>query len=329
MKTVDKIHDSFFKKVFSDLSNVKTFLEVAMPEALRREVDFQEMSLDPASYVSDEYKESFSDIVVKTRTTDEKAPVDVYLLFEHKSYPDHKIFIQLLKYMYLMWKKDSDEAKPLRAIIPLVFYHGKKAWKIPTRFEKQFAVKGELKKFLLKFQYLLFDTSRWDWEEEKNKPLREDVFLLTSLLLMKSAYREDIDAIRRVLEFWSEKGFIKEREQVLFFLIYITQTQDISQENLAALLETSQIKGGEVMPTLAERWVKEGIQKGRQEGRQEGYILGIQEVLITLLSARFKLEEEERQFIRTIQDSEKLNAALKGILTARSKEEVLQFLRTP
>jgi hypothetical protein len=76
---------------------------------LRKELDFSKLSPDATSYISDEYKESLSDIVVKCRTKAEGTPVDIYILFEHKSYQDKKILLQLLRYMHLMWEKDSDE----------------------------------------------------------------------------------------------------------------------------------------------------------------------------------------------------------------------------
>lgn len=90
------------------------------------------------------------------------------------------------------------------------------------------------------------------------------------------------------------------------------------------------------MPTLAQRWKQEGIQEGKQEGKQEGiqegiekgYILDKQDVLIMLLSTRFGLDEDEKEFIRTITGIDLLNAALKKLLTAESKEEILDHLKS-
>jgi len=169
MANIDNIHDNFFRKVFSETANVETFLKAKLPKELYQQLDLAEMALEPTSYISEAYKESLSDIVVRCRTKAEELPVDIYFLFEHKSYQDKKIFIQLLRYMYLMWEKDGNEKKPLRVIIPLVFYHGKDPWQIPTQFAQQFAVADVFKRFLLNFEYVLFDTNQWDWESESSQ----------------------------------------------------------------------------------------------------------------------------------------------------------------
>ena len=58
----------------------------------------------------------------------------------------------------MMWERDDSEKKPLRIIVPIVFYHGKTSWNIPTSFVDQFKVSEEIKKHLLNFTYVLFDT---------------------------------------------------------------------------------------------------------------------------------------------------------------------------
>jgi len=336
MAKIENIHDSFFKKVFSDIANVRTFLEIALPAELRRQLDLSSLELDATSYVSEEYKASLSDVVVKCAARDKQKPVDVYLLFEHKSYPDKKIFIQLLRYMYLMWQQDSAEVKPLRAIIPLVFYHGKGNWKIPTQFAEQFEVDKELRRFLLNFEYLLFDANQWDWQAEASLPLKENVFLLSALLLMKGAYRKDLETIRQVVRLWNKMGLIEKKDQVNFLLIYIAETQDIPAKQLLKILEESELKGEDIMPTLAQRWkqegieegIKKGIEQGIEKGIEKGFILDKQDVLIMLLLTRFGLEEEGKAVIRSIESVDKLNTALKMVLTAETGTEIIDYLNS-
>ena len=61
----------------------------------------------------------------------------LYLLFEHKSYPEPHIAFHLLRYMIQIWEKDlkNNSSLPLYPIVPLVFYHGKEEWKIATDFK--------------------------------------------------------------------------------------------------------------------------------------------------------------------------------------------------
>jgi len=217
---LENIHDKFFKKVFSNVENVRDFLYTSLPLDIQNSIEFDGLTIDPTSYISNEMKDNFCDIVVKTKLKGTVATVpydvDIYILMEHKSYYDKAIFIQLLKYMLLMWEKDIAEKKPLRVIIPLVFYHGKRKWDIPLQFIEQFKLKDELKKYLLNFKYILFDTNIKNFE---NDPiLKNNIFLLTALLLMKSVFKKDFESIIKIFEFWEDKGFFENKEALLLEL---------------------------------------------------------------------------------------------------------------
>jgi predicted transposase/invertase (TIGR01784 family) len=173
-----------------------------------------------------------------------------------------------------MWQKDFDAKRPLRVIVPVVFYHGKAKWNIPRSFNEQFDVSDEMREFLLNYRYILFDTADWNFQDERNAGLRDNVFLLTALALMKSAFNKDMGAIREIFKFWQEKGFTGNKEKVLFFLAYISETKDISQDKLKKLLEESKIDGGDIMQTLADRLRQEGRQDGVKIGEERGVKIG-------------------------------------------------------
>ncbi len=278
-----KVHDNFFKKTFSDKKNIRDFLKLSLPEEIKDDIDYSFIKIDNSGYVSENMKGYFSDIVVKTRLKsktgkDKPTNADIYILFEHKSYKDKKIFMQLLKYMYFMWQRDSDNNRPLRIILPLVFYHGRSKWDIPDEFNRQFTVKDELKKFLLNFRYILFDTNKWD-NFESEPDLKKNIFLLTSLMLMKSAVDNNFEIIEKIFDFWVEKGFIdnSKDEKLVFFLTYIVTTRDIPQRELVNLIEEKKLLGGDPMPTLAQRWIEEGKTEGLIEGKIKGKTEGILE----------------------------------------------------
>lgn len=270
MDKINNVHDKFFRKTFGDPENVKDFLKSALPEPIGNAIVLSKIEIDNTHYVSNEFADSFSDIIVKTKMKsaveeESELDTDIYILFEHKSYRDTAVFIQLLHYMYLMWQKDIDEKKPLRVIIPLVFYHGSEKWTVPRSFIEQFTVAKGIKKFLLDFRYVLFDTVKWNFKTEKNKALGHNVFLLSALALMKSAFNNDWEAIREIFKFWHEKGFTRNLEKMMLFLVYITETKDANPDILNKLLEETKIDGGDIMKTLADRWRKEGEKKGKIE----------------------------------------------------------------
>jgi predicted transposase/invertase (TIGR01784 family) len=150
-----------------------------------------------------------------------------------------------------------------------VFYHGKEKWNIPRSFIGQFDVSDEIKKFLLNYRYVLFDTRDWDFRDKRNEELKDNVFLLTALALMKSAGNEEFEPVHEIFKFWHEKGFTREKDKILFFLMYISETKDIDPDKLKKILEDTKIRGGDIMPTLAQRLRDEGKEQWMKEGKIE------------------------------------------------------------
>ena len=302
---LENIHDKFFKKVFSNVENVRDFLYTSLPSDIQRDIDLDGITIDPTSYIADDIKDYFCDIVVKTKLKDSDSDADIYIIMEHKSYHDKAVLVQLLKYMLVMWEKDMAEKKPLRIIVPLVFYHGKRKWDIPLQFIEQFKVKDDLKKYLLNFQYILFDTNMQNFEN--NPILKNNVFLLTSLILLKSVFKKDFASIIKIFEFWEDRGFLENKEALLFFSTYIFETKDITPEKLEELLKESKLERSEIMPTLAQRLRKEGRQEGKQEGKKEKAIEIAKNLLdildVKTISLKTGLSEKEIEDLKNGKNS--------------------------
>jgi len=285
---IQNINDSFFHKIFDSPENARDFLDQVLPTGLKKQLDLANIKIENTKYVSNEYKKGFSDIVVKTvlKTTKEQIPVDIYFLLEHKSEGRVEVLLQVLKYMVFEWEKDYNNNKSPRLIIPVVFYHGAEEWKVPRSFAEQFDVDDEVKRYLLDYRYILFDTNPWDFSAESNKALKNNVFLFTAMVLMKAAYKKDIEAILEIFRFWRERGFTENKGIVLFFMKYISYTQDIDRDHLKDILDKTKIEGGDfIMPTLAQQFreefreefietlgpelKKEGIKEGKKEEKFE------------------------------------------------------------
>ena len=272
MKKIDRIHDKMFTTVFGKVDNARVLLKRVLPEKIKRRIDFHDIEIADTDYVSRKFDEYYSDIVVKVKMTGKdgtKIPTDICFIVEHKTKGRIKIFIQILKYMVEEWQKDINEKRPLRIIIPIVFYHGERDWTVPRSFVDQFDVEDEVKEFLLDYRYFLFDAKSWDFRTEKNKDLKDNVFLLTALTLMKYAYTQDTEGIEEIFRFWHEKGFSEDIEDIVFFLIYISETKIISRDQLKKMLEKSSVDGGNFMQTLADRLRNEGKKEGKKEGKLE------------------------------------------------------------
>jgi predicted transposase YdaD len=154
---ITSINDKIFKKIFGDVENTKDFLKKVLPREIKQRLDFSSIKIDPTNYVSNEFQEGYSDIVVEAKMKSRssgKIPTEIYFILEHKTEGRVKVFFQILKYMCFVWEKDIDANKPMRVIIPIIFYHGKEKWNVPDSFAGQFDVDEEVKRFLLDFRYI-------------------------------------------------------------------------------------------------------------------------------------------------------------------------------
>ena len=272
MGKVDNIHDKLFKKVFSDVENVRDFMKMSLPEEIKKRIDYDKIEIDPNEYITTEMRGYFTDMVIKSELRVEKGgniDTDIYILFEHKSYQSEKVLFQLLRYMYMMWEQDIKDGGSLRVILPFVFYHGKGKWRIKREFADMFEVPSGVKNYVLNYRYMLFDTNDWDLKDIDNKELRKNIILLSMLILMKSGKRGDVESIESVFDLWRDMGFVGKDEYISVFLTYIMETKDIEEDKLIKIIEEKKI-GGEVMPTLANRLREEGYNKGIEKGIEKG-----------------------------------------------------------
>ena len=317
MGKIKNIHDRFFKKLFFQQENIKDFLKNVLPADIACVINFDKVKIEGTEYVDKEYRRALSDLVVKTELNKGKV-ADIYILFEHKSYRDRKVMLQLLSYMLKMWKRDMDNKNDLRVIIPLVFYHGRKKWDIPVKFRDNFDCDKNLKKYLLDYRYILFDTNKLEIGSEEEKKLRQNVNLLTGIVLMKNVYYNNYSNLEYIFNLWAKTGLIKEKELLIFFTKYIVETEDIDAGKIEKLLK-DKLKEEGIMPTLAQRWLK--------EGKLEGELLTQHDVVMKLLDKKFGLKEEEKEFIRSVTDRKKLDRVIEEILSSESKEELLGYLK--
>jgi len=87
----------------------------------------------------------------------------VYLLIEHKSYPDRLTALQVLRYVVRLWEKTLRETgQPgLPPVIPVVLYHGRTPWRVPERLSELPNAPEGLRAYQPELRYLLCDLGRY------------------------------------------------------------------------------------------------------------------------------------------------------------------------
>jgi predicted transposase/invertase (TIGR01784 family) len=313
-------HDRLFKRVMSDEANVRQFIKEFLPKELSSQIDLKETKLVPTERVKG-YNKYYMDTAVECKIADTKG--QLYFVFEHKSYPDPGVLLQILSYMTALWDEQRKKNNPLTPVIPVVIYHGTTSWNVTTHFQGQFnSLSESIKPYIPEFNYVLVDLTQISDDEIEQKA-KDTPFLMASLMIMKLVALHDIEGIIRIAVIIS----LSEEERIILIL-YLFYTLDVDQDTMQRIVK--ELGGEEIMPSLAEKLIKQGEEKGKLEGKLEGErkgaIKGKQELLVKQLRRKFNLTSKEEKTIRSVTDESKLDAAAEAILDAKSKDEVLKIL---
>ncbi len=72
--------------------------------------------------------------------------------------------------------------------------------------------------------------------------------------------------------------------------------------------------------------IEKGIQKGIEKGIEKGIVIERQKILVDLLTAKFGKSESAAKKIKAVSDPYRLENALRKILSAKTRDEVLECL---
>lgn len=230
----------------------------------------------------------------------------IYLLLEHKSYPDPLTPLQLLRYMVRIWDRDVQEKKPLRPIVPVVVYHGQATWHIPPNFGALFTGDDALRAYWPHFAYELQDISHLS-DEEIIGSYELQLTLLLFKYIASPNLRDHLPEIFALLrELAEDKPLVEYMKRVLYYIIKAGRHLD--RPELVKIVQGELTEeGNKMMQTIADLWI--------EEGREEGRIATLQETVLELLYIRFgtvpdEIEERvnETDHVSTLQQWRRLAA---------------------
>jgi len=252
-------HDRFFKDVFSRADVAADFLRHYLPPPVVAALDPGRLTISKDSFLDAELQAHYSDILYRVALRD-GGDACVFILFEHKSYIEPLVALDLLRYKVRIWE-DALKANPkpdkLPAIIPLVVYHGPQPWSVPTRFEALLAVPEPLQIYAPKFEYAVVDLSAW-----RDEDIRGAVILRAGLLLLKHIFDPDLFD-RRIADIL---GLLRELEDqrtgvqyIITLLRYLSRVGGRAQRvRLTQMVEQTFKRGDQIMISMADEWVMEG-----------------------------------------------------------------------
>jgi predicted transposase/invertase (TIGR01784 family) len=329
-------HDRFFKEVFGRPEVAADFLQHYLPPELGRllDPDPRAWRLRPGSFVDRDLRAHESDLLYQARLRDGTDTL-AYVLFEHKSWPERLVALQLLRYLVQIAERDARAGRPLLPVLPIVVYHGQAPWRVPSNSDALFTGPDELRPYWPTFRFEVIDLSHLHESE-----IAGAVMTRAAARLLASIYDPDLrDELPDILGLLRELEDEREALAMLrTMMAYVARASEaVTQEDMERAIRSAlPDQGGDIVPTMAEKWLQQGIERGVAQGTARGRELGLEQGLRDGLLGGIELALEVKfgadglalmPEIAAVTDNTTLRAVRDAIRTARTVEDVRRACR--
>lgn len=266
--SVQNPHDQFFRESFRKPEIIHNFLEEYLLPELRSQLDLDSLKMEPDNYV-DELRTHQTDLLYQVELVSGGSAY-LYFLFEHKSYPEEQVALQLLRYLVQIWhEQPKKRGEKLRPIIPLVIYHGAQKWNVKGDFQALFdTLPVSVVPHIPQFHYQLFDFSyRSDIE------IRGEIWLRVCLLILQAIFAPDLreqlpSLVNLMFELQDKQTGLEYIYTILYYLSIATDKVDL--DTMQQTLSAHSQQGDQVMATIAQTLRAQGFQQGFGVGEKQG-----------------------------------------------------------
>ena len=310
-------HDLFFKSAFTRTEIVTGFIKHYLPEEITAHIDLDTVSVDLESYVSQEFKEFFSDVVAQMQFIDGQLG-EVYFLFEHKKGPEKLARLQILNYMVQKWFKlirEDEYEGYLPIILPIIVHHGRRRWRHSLEFADLFHLSSKnFLQYVPNFEHLLHDISHIDEERFKTTThLRIVQLIMKYIDTPEQTYK--LPEIVNLLQQLQDKD--KVTEYLALILQYVLRTGAVTIQQAKDIVRELP-HGEETVETTADILRKEGEERGVSLGE----LKKSRDLLLRNINARFgTINRDIVERIKEIQSVELLDGLFDMSLRASSFDE--------
>ncbi len=264
-------NDKLIKKIFSKKQEAKDFFQENLPPILVENLDLENMIFGKENFVGLEWDESRTDQLYQIPLKSGSS-IFIYLLFEHKSYHDPKIYLQLLEYLSKIYHWQFDHHRKLQIILPFVFYHGEDSWNLGFNFGEMFDVKNipkEFHSFIPNFEIQLFELA--DRGEEFHSE-NNNLYLLIRLIQIIRAEPERFEReLIQLLTILSKEKETSKRIEILFDMLkYIFSVRkDAKRFHRKEVFKPLEADYMTYLEELEAEYELRGLEKGKIDGRLE------------------------------------------------------------
>ncbi|QMI06562.1 Rpn family recombination-promoting nuclease/putative transposase [Citrobacter sp. RHB25-C09] len=278
--TTSTPHDAVFKTFLRHPETARDFLDIHLPGALRKLCDLQTLKLESTSFIEENLRAYYSDVLWSVKTTDGDGYI--YVVIEHQSTPDAHMAFRLMRYAIAAMQQHLDAGhKRLPLVVPMLFYHGAESpYPFTLNWLDEFA-DPELAREIYSAAFPLVDITVIPDDE-----IMQHRRMALLELIQKHIRRRDLLGLVEQLASLVVTGCANDRQ--LKALFNYLQRQHGHTPRFTVFLEelAEQIpQHKERLMTVAERFrnailrkgIRQGLEQGKQEGRQEGRLEGLAE----------------------------------------------------
>ena len=269
-------HDAVFKTFLSHPQTARDFMALHLPPALLAICDLSTLRLESGSFVEDDLRPYYSDVLYSLKTG--KGDGYVHVLIEHQSSPDRHMAFRLMRYAVAAMQRHLDAGhKTLPLVIPVLFYQGKRTPYPYSMNWLQLFSEPETATTLYSSAFPLVDVTIISDEE-----IMQHRSMAALTLLQKHIRQRDLKEVLDQLALLMAAEFMT-GQQLHALVNYMLQAGETSDAG-AFIRELAQRvpQHGDELMTIAQQLEHKGRQEGRLEGRLEGLRAGEQEASLRI-----------------------------------------------
>ena len=289
-------HDALFKASLTP-GAARALCRAVLPTELGASLEAAELSPQPVSFVEEALRELRSDVCYSARV--DGSETLLYVLFEHQSTVDPLMAFRVLRYTVELWswwlKRQPGTPTRLPLIVPIVVYHGERAWNAARDLAELVDVPPSLAgtelEFVPRFRYGFDDLTRRSDEELRAR--QAPPFAAVAWIFFRHAYDPD-----RGIKVWQAnrdllRALLQQAEWAssLEKLVSYSLVRGLGSPD-ELRLELRRLGGPEaeeVAVTAGERLLEQGRREGLEQGLEQGLLEGERRVLRLQLCKRFAL----------------------------------------
>jgi predicted transposase/invertase (TIGR01784 family) len=275
-------HDALIKKVMENPVAAAEFLDEYLPAKFKAMIDLNTVRVEKESFVEKSLVKQLSDIVLSVQTKEGKKAF-VYCLIEAQVNPDHWMALRLWKYTLLLCERHMQDKGKIPLVCPLVIFHGTRKYDAPKNLWQLFTDPVMAKELLTNDYFLV------DLQSMSNDDINYDKHLSMILYLLKHIHQRDtLKLIEDIFKHCHKAILIDKQQDYLYTKLMVWYSDSkvpVEQKRQLEQLIIDNLPQEDtenVMKTIAQAYIDEGMVLGKAEGKVEGKVEGKAEAKIAI-----------------------------------------------